>query len=86
MSQLFSLRPDDIVSYELRKGVAWLGLNRPEKRNAINNRLLTALQDGVTRAQAEAQAMVIFGHGPCFSAGLDLSEHRAREAEEAFHH
>jgi (methylthio)acryloyl-CoA hydratase len=30
--------------------------------------------------------MVIFGHGPCFSAGLDLAEHRAREAEEVFHH
>ena len=30
--------------------------------------------------------MVIFGHGSCFSAGLDLAEQRLREAEEAFHH
>jgi enoyl-CoA hydratase/carnithine racemase len=43
MSQLFGPRPDEIVTYELREGVAWLGLNQPEKRNAINNRLLTGL-------------------------------------------
>jgi (methylthio)acryloyl-CoA hydratase len=86
ISELFGLRPDRLVSYELRESVAWLGLNRPEKRNAINNQLLAALQASVTRAQAEAKAMVIFGHGPCFSAGLDLAEHRARETEESFHH
>jgi hypothetical protein len=81
-----SLRPDGVVKYELRESVAWLGLNRPQKRNAIDNGLLAALQDSVTRAQAEAKAAVIFGHGPCFSSGLDLAEHRARGAEEAFHH
>ncbi len=86
MSQLIDQRPDGVVTYELRESVAWLGLNRPEKRNAINSHLLVALQDRVIRAQAEAKAMVIFGHGPCFSAGLDLAEHRARKAEEAFHH
>ena len=83
---MFDLRPDRIVTYELHENVAWLGLNRPHKRNAIDSRVLGALQESVTRAQAEAQAMVIFGHGPCFSAGLDLAEHRTRGAEEAFHH
>ena len=34
------------------------------------------------RAQDEARALVVFGHGPCFSAGLDLTEHRAREPGE----
>jgi enoyl-CoA hydratase/carnithine racemase len=86
ISQSFDLRSDSVVTYELRESVAWLGLNRPQKRNAIDNRLLAALQDSVTRAQAEAKAMVIFGHGPCFCAGLDLAEHRARGAEEAFYH
>ena len=37
-SQLFDLRPDRIVTYELRENVAWLGLNRPHKRNAIDSR------------------------------------------------
>ena len=77
---------DGAVTYELRDNVAWLGLDRPAKRNAIDNRLLAGIEAGVRRAQAEARALVIFGHGPCFSAGLDLAEHRAREAEEVFHH
>jgi (methylthio)acryloyl-CoA hydratase len=85
-SLLFDPQPDGTVTYELHENVAWLGLNRPQKRNAIDNRLLAALQESVTRAQDEARAMVIFGHGPCFSAGLDLREHRARQAEEVFHY
>ncbi|CAH2603937.1 Methylthioacryloyl-CoA hydratase [Rhodovastum atsumiense] len=75
---------ESTVRYELRGPVAWIGLDRPAKRNAINEALLTALDDALRRAQAEARAMVLFGHGSCFSAGLDLAEHRARAAEETF--
>ena len=74
------------VTYELRAGVAWLGLNRPHKRNAIDEALLAEFGAAVRRAQDEARALVVFGHGPCFSAGLDLAEHRAREPGEVFHH
>jgi (methylthio)acryloyl-CoA hydratase len=77
---------DEAVTYELRDRIALLGLNRPRKRNAIGEALLAALETGVRRAQEEARALVIFGHGPCFSAGLDLTEHRAREPAEAFHY
>jgi enoyl-CoA hydratase/carnithine racemase len=73
------------MTYELRDGVAWLGLNRPHKRNAIGDALLAVLEAAVRRAQDEARALVIFGHGPCFSAGVDLKELRAREAAEVFH-
>jgi (methylthio)acryloyl-CoA hydratase len=76
----------DTLTYELRDQVAWIGLNRPAKRNAINNALLAALEAGVRKAQGEACAIVIFGHGPCFSAGLDLAEHRSREPAEVFRH
>ena len=74
------------VTYELRENVAWLGLNRPHKRNAISEALLAEFELAVRRAQDEARALVVFGHGPCFSAGLDLAEHRAREPAEVFHH
>jgi enoyl-CoA hydratase/carnithine racemase len=77
---------DGEVSYELREAVAWIGLNRPAKRNAINDALLLALEAAARKAQREARAMVVFGHGPCFSAGLDLAEHRAREPAEVFDH
>ena len=74
------------VTYEVRDRVAWVGLNRPSKRNAINDALLAELETAIRRAQDEARALVVFGHGPSFCAGLDLSEHRAREPAEVFHH
>ena len=76
----------DGISYELRGSVAWIGLERPDKRNAISMAVLQGLEAATRRAQDEARAMVLFGRGPCFCAGLDLAEHRAREAEAVFHH
>src|SRR5258708_25644417 len=73
------------VTYRLSDGVAWLGLNRPHKRNAIDGTLLAEFGVAVRRAQEEARAVVMFGHGSCFSAGLDLAEHPAREPAEVFH-
>lgn len=75
-----------LVSFTLEGEVARIGLDRPAKRNAISDALLAALEERVREAQGTARAMVIFGHGPCFSAGLDLSEHAARGAEEVFWH
>jgi enoyl-CoA hydratase/carnithine racemase len=77
---------EDAITYELRDGVAWLGLNRSHKRNAISGVLLAELEAAVRRAQDEASVLVIFGHGPCFSAGLDLAEHRARTPADVFYH
>ena len=64
---------DDLVTYEMRGDVALLGLNRPEKRNAISDRFVEAIHDAVTRASSEAKAGVIHGHGTHFCAGLDLT-------------
>ena len=75
---------DRPVTYELRDGIAWLGLNRPGKRNAINEALLAEFDLGVRRGQEDARVMVVFGHGPCFSAGLDLIEHRARQPQQVY--
>lgn len=77
---------DVLTTYEARDGVAWIGLNRAAKRNAINDALLAELDARVAQAQAEVRAMVLHGHGPCFSAGLDLGEHRAREPADVFWH
>jgi enoyl-CoA hydratase/carnithine racemase len=64
----------NLVTYERDGAVAVIGLNRPEKRNAINDDLVTQLRDAVVRAGDEADAGVIFGHGTNFSAGLDLAQ------------
>ena len=64
-----------LVTYDLRGDVAVIGLNRPEKRNAVSDRVVEALAQAVARASDEAKAAVIHGHGPHFCAGLDLAEH-----------
>lgn len=51
-------------------------MNRPTKKNAINNEMLDALRDHLARAQRDEQirSIVIAGAGPCFSSGRDIKE------------
>ena len=51
-----------------------LTLNRPAKRNALNDELRGALFDELRRADRDRHisVIVIRGAGPCFSAGYDL--------------
>lgn len=65
----------DFVTYRLEGDVAFVGLNRPEKRNAISDRFIEMLAENFARAETEAKAAVLFGHGKHFCAGLDLAEH-----------
>ncbi len=68
----------ELITYEQDGPVALLGLNRPDKRNAISNAVIDALRAAVARAQDGADVAVLFGHGSNFSAGLDLGEALAR--------
>ncbi|MBL4731927.1 MAG: crotonase/enoyl-CoA hydratase family protein [Rhizobiaceae bacterium] len=65
----------EFVTYEVEGDVALIGLNRPKKRNAISDRFIEALAQTIQKAEQEAKAGVIFGHGDHFCAGLDLAEH-----------
>ncbi|MFV0244217.1 MAG: crotonase/enoyl-CoA hydratase family protein [Qingshengfaniella sp.] len=76
---------DGFVTYEMDGKIALIGLNRPEKRNAISDRFVEALAVAVTRAQTEAKAAVIYGHGDHFCAGLDLGEHVKKTPIEGVH-
>ncbi len=67
-----------LVTYELDGAIALIGLNRPDKRNAINDATIDALREAVLRAHEEADVAVLFGHGSNFCAGLDLAEALAR--------
>ena len=69
---------EQLVTYALDGAVASIGLNRPDKRNAINDAMIDALKAAVLRAHEEAQVAVLHGHGPNFCAGLDLAEALAR--------
>ena len=54
-------------------------LNRPEKRNALNNAIRGRLFEELRRGDAdpEVSVMIIRGAGTCFSAGYDLGSPNA---------
>src|SRR6185369_14845154 len=55
--------------------IRYLTLNRPDKRNALNDALITALKEGLSEADADEslRAIVIRGAGKDFCSGADLS-------------
>jgi enoyl-CoA hydratase/carnithine racemase len=65
-----------IVFSEDRGAVRHVVLNRPEKRNAMNQELLRELAAALREAAGEesVQCVVLRGEGPVFSAGVDLAE------------
>jgi enoyl-CoA hydratase/carnithine racemase len=75
-----------LVTYARDGEIALLGLNRPEKRNAISDAMIETLAAHVDRASREARAAVIHGAGDHFCAGLDLAEHVHRTPIENVHH
>jgi enoyl-CoA hydratase/carnithine racemase len=69
---------EPLITYALEGNMALIGLNRPDKRNAIHDPLIDALRAAVLRAHDEADVAVLYGHGSNFCAGLDLAEALAR--------
>ncbi len=72
---------EQVVEQTIKNGVAWLRLNRPETRNAVNAALRAALAAAVREAErsAEVKAVVVTGEGPAFCSGADVREFAARE-------
>src|SRR5260370_17220816 len=64
------------LQYEVEDGVAWLRLNRPAKRNAIDRPLRTALLAAFHEVGEDprVRAAVITGNGVAFSSGADLTQ------------
>lgn len=57
------------------EGVLLIALNRPERRNAIDDAAADALRDAFERAATDSavRAVILTGEGRAFSAGGDLS-------------
>jgi methylglutaconyl-CoA hydratase len=66
---------EDTVLYRVEGAVARLTLNRPDKRNALNEALIGGLKDSLRKANDEAavRVVVISGAGSDFCSGADLS-------------
>ena len=74
----------DVLRFEQRGPVAILTLDRAEKGNAVNTRLIEAINRFFQAPPSDARAVVLSGEGRHFCAGLDLSEHKERDPVEAF--
>lgn len=65
-----------VVLYQAAEGIATITLNRPEKRNALNGRLIQELKEALARAGGDPAVRVVAlrGAGTDFCAGADLAE------------
>ena len=62
------------IKVEVRDGIAWAILNRPDKRNAMSPALHTEMDDALGRLEYDddVRVVVVTGAGGNFSAGQDL--------------
>ncbi len=62
------------VDLEVRSGVAYITLNRPEAMNALNEAVFLQLNDRFEKAQGDPQvkAIIFQGAGKAFVAGADI--------------
>ena len=64
----------ELLQIERRGAVLTVGLNRPAKRNALNDGIILSIGDCFANLPEGVGAVVIHGVGDHFSSGLDLSE------------
>src|ERR1700759_3326019 len=64
----------ETVTLERDGHILLIGLNRPDKRNAFNQAMLTDLSRayGLLESDASVRAGVLYAHGQHFTGGLDL--------------
>ena len=69
----------DTLIFEVRDGVGWIVLNRPEARNAMNAEMREAYLGALARCgeDSDIRAVVLTGTGKGFCTGADLSGSRA---------
>ena len=65
------------VKVAVAGGIAWVTLNRPDKRNAMSPTLNKEMIDVLETLEldAEAQVLVLTGEGSAWTAGMDLKEY-----------
>ncbi len=66
--------PEGRISVEQRGRILLIGIDRREKYNGFTPKMMRELEDAYTRLDEDPDLWVgvVFGHGPHFTAGLDL--------------
>src|SRR5215212_5188823 len=75
-----------LLKIERAGPVLSISLNRPAKRNALNDGIMLAIQECFSALPETTGAVVIHGIGDHFSSGLDLSELTEHDATEGLRH
>ncbi|WP_394178616.1 crotonase/enoyl-CoA hydratase family protein [Marinomonas posidonica] len=76
----------EFINFSVENGIGHLELNRPEKKNAINDSLCLEIEHVFLNLTDDVNVIVLSGNGPEFCSGLDLREHKAREPFEVVKH
>ena len=65
------------VLVDFEDGIAWVRMNRPEKRNAISAELALEMFDVIDALEVDerCRVLVLTGTGEAFSAGMDLRDY-----------
>jgi len=68
-------RTFETIKIEVEKSVAFLTLNRPEKRNSLNKEMISEVKQAINALKDDGNisGMVITGEGQAFCAGADLA-------------
>ena len=66
---------DDSVLYVVESKIARITLNRPDKRNALNDTMIAGIKKSLRKVQGDehVRAVVITGSGKDFCSGADLA-------------
>ena len=63
------------ILFEIKNGIAFITLNRPDKLNSFNSEMALLLQEKLDECKnKEVRCVYITGAGKAFSAGQDLAE------------
>jgi len=70
------------ILYHIQNRVATVTLNRPEKRNALNQELIAELSDALSNAEQDdsVKAVILKANGNTFCSGADLDQLRAMQS------
>ncbi|MBE6030740.1 MAG: enoyl-CoA hydratase/isomerase family protein [Firmicutes bacterium] len=72
------------IKYEVKDGIAYITINRPQAMNALNCDVLNELYCafGKVEADAEIKAAILTGEGKAFVAGADIAQMKDMDAIE----
>ena len=76
----------DVLKIEVKDRIAFVTMNRPDKRNAMNDTLLAALDAFFSNPPEGVKVVVLTGTAGHYCSGLDLSEQVQRDAEGTMRH